>query len=128
MVSDIDLVVGNDFTEDYSEAMRGNEFDATMVKRGSFSEIFDFAYESKNAWEIYEKLLAQNKVSGDWSVATFDESTYEITKANGRYMGIYHVAIYVGNGMCVEALNTSYGVVYQRLRTTNAIMVCRPST
>jgi len=49
-------------------------------------------------------------------------------EANGRYMGIYHVAIYVGNGMCVEALNTSYGVVYQRLRTTNAIMVCRPST
>lgn len=48
-------------------------------------------------------------------------------EANGRYMGIYHVAIYVGNGMCVEALNTSYGVVYQRLRTTNAIMVCRPS-
>lgn len=47
--------------------------------------------------------------------------------ANGRYMGIYHVAIYVGNGMCVEALNTSYGVVYQRLRTTNAIMVCRPN-
>ena len=48
-------------------------------------------------------------------------------EANGRYMGIYHVAIYVGNGMCVEALNTSYGVVYQRLRTTKAIMVCRPS-
>ena len=47
-------------------------------------------------------------------------------EANGRYMGIYHVAIYVGNGMCVEALSTSYGVVYQRLRTTNAIMVCRP--
>ena len=48
-------------------------------------------------------------------------------EANGRYMGIYHVAIYIGNGMCVEALSTSYGVVYQRLRTTNAIMVCRPN-
>jgi len=46
---------------------------------------------------------------------------------NGRYMGIYHVAIYIGNGMVVEALNESSGVVYQRLRTTNAIMVCRPS-
>ena len=48
-------------------------------------------------------------------------------KGNGRYMGIYHVAIYIGNGMCVEALNTSYGVVYQKLRTANAIMVCRPN-
>lgn len=47
--------------------------------------------------------------------------------ANGRYLGIYHVAIYVGNGKAVEALNEKYGVVYQTLRTKNAIMVCRPS-
>ena len=46
---------------------------------------------------------------------------------NGRYLGIYHVAIYVGNGKAVEALNTEYGVVYQTLRTNNAIMVCRPN-
>lgn len=47
--------------------------------------------------------------------------------ANGRYMGIYHVAIYVGNGMAVEALNEDYGVVYQKLRTNKACMVCRPN-
>ena len=46
---------------------------------------------------------------------------------NGRYKGIYHVAIYVGNGCAVEALNTEYGVVYQTVRTKNAIMVCRPN-
>lgn len=46
---------------------------------------------------------------------------------NGRYLGIYHVAIYVGYGKAVEALNTEYGVVYQTLRTNNAIMVCRPN-
>ena len=43
------------------------------------------------------------------------------------YQNKIPAAIYVGNGMCVEALSTSYGVVYQRLRTTNAIMVCRPN-
>lgn len=48
-------------------------------------------------------------------------------KANGRYLGIYHVAIYVGDGKAVEALSTDYGVVYQKLRTENAIMVCRPN-
>ncbi len=47
--------------------------------------------------------------------------------SNGRYMGIYHVAIYVGNGKAVEALNAEYGVVYQTLRTRNTIMVCRPN-
>ena len=47
-------------------------------------------------------------------------------KANGRYLGIYHVAIYTGEGMAVEALNVSRGVVYQKLRTTDVVMVCRP--
>ena len=49
-------------------------------------------------------------------------------EANGRYMGIYHVAIYVGNGMAAEALCTKYGVVYQKLRTNNACMICRPKS
>ncbi|MDD3139429.1 MAG: NlpC/P60 family protein [Lachnospiraceae bacterium] len=48
-------------------------------------------------------------------------------EANGRYMGIYHVAIYIGDGKAVEALSTTYGVVYQDLRIENAIMVCRPN-
>ena len=80
LVSDIDLVVGNDFTEDYKEAMKGSEFDGTKVIRGNFDEIFGFSYKGKDAWKIYEELLKQNFVSGDLSVATFDEATYEITK------------------------------------------------
>lgn len=47
--------------------------------------------------------------------------------SNGRYMGIYHVAIYIEDGYAVEALNETYGVVYQKLRTKNAIMVARPN-
>lgn len=47
--------------------------------------------------------------------------------SNGRYMGIYHVAMYVGEGKAVEALNSDYGVVYQELSVSNAIMVCRPN-
>lgn len=46
---------------------------------------------------------------------------------NGRYLGIYHVAIYVGNGMAVEAFNETCGVVLQTLRTKNAILAARPS-
>lgn len=48
-------------------------------------------------------------------------------KANGWFMGIYHVAMYVGNGMAAEAYSTKYGVIYQKLRTKNACMVCRPN-
>lgn len=64
-------------------------------------------------------------------LSTFDLKTGDLVfyggDANGRYMGIYHVAIYVGNGMAVEALNEDYGVVYQKLRTNKACMVCRPN-
>lgn len=80
LVGDIDLTAGTDFTEDYTEAMKGSGFDATRVKKGSFGEIFGFVYENKNAWEIYEELLERNKLSGDFSVATIDEATYEVTK------------------------------------------------
>ena len=45
---------------------------------------------------------------------------------NGRFLGIYHVAVYVGNGEVVEAFNEKHGVVYQTLRTKNLILVLRP--
>ncbi len=45
---------------------------------------------------------------------------------NGRYLGIYHVAIYIGNGEVVEALNEQHGIVYGTLRTKNVILVLRP--
>lgn len=45
---------------------------------------------------------------------------------NGRYLGIYHVAIYVGNGHVVEAYNWERGVIYGPVRTKNAIMIGRP--
>jgi len=40
---------------------------------------------------------------------------------NGRYLGIYHVAIYVGDGKMVEARGRSSGVVYCDVRTANIV-------
>lgn len=45
---------------------------------------------------------------------------------NGRFLGIYHVAIYAGNGYCVEAYNTRYGIIYGTARSKNVVMICRP--
>lgn len=49
------------------------------------------------------------------------------TSHNGQYMNITHVAIYVGNGKVVEALNTKYGVVFQDVRTNNIVLICHPN-
>ena len=49
---------------------------------------------------------------------------------NGRYLGIYHVAIYVGkiNGAdkMVEARGPSWGVVYCDVRSNNVVKIARP--
>lgn len=45
---------------------------------------------------------------------------------NSGYKGIYHVAVYAGNGKTVEAYNTKYGVIYESVRTKNVVMICRP--
>ncbi len=43
--------------------------------------------------------------------------------SNGRYKNISHVAVYVGNGKVVEALNESAGVVYRDVSSTGKIVV-----
>ena len=42
---------------------------------------------------------------------------------NGRYKNISHVAVYVGNGKVVEALNESAGVVYRDVASVGKIVV-----
>ena len=52
---------------------------------------------------------------------------YSYTK-NGRYKNISHVAVYVGNGMVVEAKGTAYGVTYNEVPNLDDIVVVgRPS-
>ena len=47
--------------------------------------------------------------------------------SNGRYKNISHVAVYVGNGKVVEALNESLGVVYRDVASTgNIVVIGRP--
>ncbi len=50
--------------------------------------------------------------------------TYE---QNGAFMNISHVAIYVGDGMLVEAANSRIGVVYRQVHSQDSIvMIGRP--
>ena len=42
---------------------------------------------------------------------------------NGRYKNISHVAVYVGNGKVVEALNERVGVVYRDVASVGKIVV-----
>ena len=43
--------------------------------------------------------------------------------SNGRYKNISHVAVYVGDGKVVEALNENSGVVYRDVASVGKIVV-----
>ncbi len=120
--------VGCDY--DPYDRMSGTSFDCSSLAYYAWEAAgvdisFGMGYPPSAAEEA--KMLEQY----GYSIGTMDLQPGDLVfyggNGNGRYMGIYHVAIYVGNGMAVEALNESSGVVYQRLRTQNAIMVCRPN-
>ena len=116
----------------YSQAQRtsGSAYDCSSLAYYSWNDAgVDISYGTgypPTAAEGAKQLEIHGK-----KLSTFDlkpgDLVYYGGNANGRYMGIYHVAIYVGNGMAVEALNEDYGVVYQKLRTNKACMVCRPN-
>ena len=120
--------VGCDY--DPYDRMSGTSFDCSSLAYYAWEAAgvdisFGMGYPPSAAEEA--KMLEQF----GYSIGTMDLQPGDLVfyggNGNGRYMGIYHVAIYIGNGMAVEALNESSGVVYQRLRTQNAIMVCRPN-
>ena len=116
----------------YSQAARtsGSAYDCSSLAYYSWKSAgVDISYGSgypPTAAEGARTLKADGKEVSAASLQPGDLIYYG-GSSNGRYMGIYHVAIYVGNGMAVEALNEKYGVVYQKLRTNNACMVCRPN-
>ena len=78
---------------------------------------------------IYETIIAEAQgLDEAGKTVSFDELQpgdlifYSFT-SNGRYKNISHVAVYVGNGKVVEALNESLGVVYRDVASTGKIVV-----
>lgn len=116
----------------YSQANRcsGTAYDCSSLAYYSWQDAsVDISYGTNyppSAAEGARMLEADGKSLSIMSLKPGDLIYYG-GSSNGRYKGIYHVAIYVGEGYVVEALNETYGVVYQTMRTNNAIMVCRPN-
>lgn len=46
---------------------------------------------------------------------------------NGRYKNISHVAIYVGSGKVVEAVDSAHGVCIGDYHNVSLVMICRPN-
>lgn len=72
-------------------------------------------YDSTDSGSSYNQVNLQ---SGDLIFYSYEN--------NDRYLDISHVAIYIGNGMVVEARGTAYGVVYREVpNISKIVLICR---
>ena len=113
--------VGCEYNQDYHWSLTEDIFDCSSLAYRSYLEvgidissqgIYSAAEECRNVVDTLH-LVSGELIPGD--LIFYGGSN------NGRYMGVYHVAIYVGDGKMVEARGTSWGVVYCDVRTTNTV-------
>lgn len=113
----------------YSQAYRdsGNYYDCSSLAYYSWKEAgVDISYGgATTAAAEGQGLDEAGKIISFDEIQPGDLIFYSYTN-NGRYKNISHVAIYVGNGKAVEALNESVGVIYRDVSTGSIVMVARP--
>lgn len=115
----------------YNQALRTapNIFDCSSLAFRCYTEIgYSFpdlgsyppiaATEAQWIEQNNKTVSAAELQAGDW--------IFYGGRANGRYKGIYHIAIYYGNGMQVEAASTQLGVIFTEFRESNIGLYGRP--
>lgn len=122
--------VGCAYDQDYHSSLTVDIFDCSSLAYRSYLQVgIDIAYENlyTAAYECYA-MEQQNKIVVD-DLQPGDLIFYGGAN-NNRYLGIYHVAIYVGKidgvDKMVEARGVDYGVLYCDVRTSNVVRIARP--
>ena len=122
--------VGCAYSQEYHEDLNVDIFDcSSLVYRAYLAAGIDISNAGiyTAAEECRGLVNAGKTVSGELMPG---DLIFYGNSNNGRYMGIYHVAIYVGkvNGIdkMVEARGENYGVVYCDVRVGNVVSVNRP--
>ncbi len=114
----------------YSQAYRhsGNYYDcSSLVYYAWLDAGVDISYYGGTT-ASYEG----HGLSEDGKTVTFDQIQpgdliFYSYENNGCFMNISHVAMYVGNGKAVEALNERVGVVYRDVSTGSIVLIGRPN-
>lgn len=110
----------------YSQELRdsGNYYDCSSLAYYSWKDAgVDISHEGATTAAAEAQGLdeAGKTVSYD-QMQPGDLIFYSFT-SNGRYKNISHVAVYVGDGKVVEALNENSGVVYRDVESAGKIVV-----
>jgi cell wall-associated NlpC family hydrolase len=114
----------------YSQALRdsGQYYDCSSLAYYSWNSAgVNISYGGATSAAAEAQGLNEAGKSTSFDAMKPGDLIFYSTSQNGRYMNITHVAVYVGNGKVVEALNENYGVVYQDVRTGNIVLICSPN-
>lgn len=120
--------VGCPYDQNYHGNVTADIFDCSSLAFRSYKEVkINIAYESAySAAEECHKMVYKKKVVPPGNELLPGDLIFYGGSSNGRYMGVYHVGIYVGNGKMVEAKGKKSGVIYGDVRTNNVVCIGRP--
>ena len=123
--------VGCEYEQEHHTELVDLVFDASsLVYRSYWYVGVDISYEDNySAAGMCEALIFNGREVMNGVMKPGDLLFYGGSD-NGRYAGIYHVAMYVGNidgvDKMVEARNPESGVVYCNVRDENLVVIARP--
>lgn len=120
--------VGCPYDQNYHGNVTADIFDCSSLAFRSYKEVkINIAYENcYSAAEECHKMVYKKKVVPPGEELLPGDLIFYGGKPNDRYLGVYHVGIYVGNGKMVEAKGKQYGVVYGDVRTDDVVCIGRP--
>lgn len=110
----------------YSQAYRdsGDYYDCSSLAYYAWKNAgVDIMYEGANTASAEGKYCYDNNLLVNYDEMQPGDLIFYSYEKNGRFMNISHVAIYVGNGMVVEAANTRLGVVYRPVQGKSSIVL-----
>ncbi len=114
----------------YSQAYRdsGDYYDCSSLAYYAWQNAgVNIMYEGSNTASAEGKYCYDNNLLVNYDEMQPGDLIFYSYEKNGRFMNISHVAIYVGDGMVVEAANTRLGVVYRPVQGKSSIvMIGRP--
>lgn len=123
--------VGCEYEQEHHTELVDEVYDASsLVYRAYWYVGVDISYEDNySAAGMCEALIFNGREVMNGVMKPGDLLFYGGSD-NGRYAGIYHVAMYVGNidgvDKMVEARNPDSGVVYCNVRDENLVVIARP--
>lgn len=113
--------VGYPYSQDLRDS--GTHFDCSSLAYYAWQNAgVNIMYEGANTAAAEGKFCYDHNYLVNYEEMQPGDLIFYSYRKNGRFFNITHVAIYVGNGMVVEAANERIGVVYRPVQSRSSIV------